>query len=87
MARRPKQKWCIAGINASEESRKLSFSLPAMEGTNFSMINYNRKGESEKKAIKRKNGTFEVTLQLKGGFVIAKTALNAILNISKNTNN
>jgi hypothetical protein len=70
LARRHKQQWYIAGINASEEPRKLSFSLPEMEGTNFSIINDNKKGNSEKKNIKRNNGTFVVTLQSQGGFVI-----------------
>jgi hypothetical protein len=70
LARRHKQQWYIAGVNASEEPRKLSFSLPEMEGTNFSIINDNRRGKSEKKNIKRKNGTFQVTLQPQGGFVI-----------------
>jgi len=51
-------KWYIAGINASEKPRKISFSLPQMEGSNFSIINDYRKVISEKKGIKRKNGLF-----------------------------
>lgn len=70
LARRHNDQWYIAGINASEKPRKLSFSLPQLEGTNFSIINDTRKGKSEKRAIKRKNGKFEVTIQPQGGFVI-----------------
>jgi len=70
IARRHNQQWYIAGINASEKPRKLSLSLPEMQGSNFSVINDNRKGISEKKEIKPKKGFFEVTLQPQGGFVI-----------------
>lgn len=70
LARRHKQQWYIAGINASEKPRKISFTLPEMEGSNFKMINDSGKGRSESKAIKKRNGKFEVTIQPRGGFVI-----------------
>ncbi|GHA25603.1 alpha-glucosidase [Salinimicrobium marinum] len=70
IARRHKEHWYIAGINASEKPRKLSFSLPQMEGTDFRIINDTGKGKFDKKGINRKNGKFEVTIQPQGGFVI-----------------
>lgn len=70
IARRHKEQWYIAGINASEEPRKVSFSLSEMEGKKFSIINDFGKGKSEKKEIKPKKGKFEVTIQPQGGFVI-----------------
>ncbi|MDT0646041.1 glycoside hydrolase family 97 catalytic domain-containing protein [Zunongwangia sp. F260] len=70
LARRHEEQWYIAGINASEEPKKVSFFLPELGGTNFSIINDFRKGKSEKKEIKPKNGKFEVTMQPQGGFVI-----------------
>ncbi len=70
IARRQNDQWYIAGINASEKPRKISFSLPELEGSNLSIINDNKKGISEKKEIKRKNGIFQVTIQPQGGFVI-----------------
>src|SRR5690606_20207033 len=70
LARRHKKKWYIAGINASEKSRKISFSLPEMEASNFQIIDDSGKGRSEKREIKRRNGKFEVTIRPQGGFVI-----------------
>ncbi len=70
IARRHKEQWYIAGINASKEAKKVSFSLPELEGNKFSIINDSRKGKSEKKEINRKNEKFEVTIQPQGGFVI-----------------
>jgi len=45
------------------------FFLAPNGGSNFSIFNDNRKGISEKKEIKRKNGLLEVTLQPQGGLV------------------
>lgn len=73
VARRHGEQWYIAGISALEEPKKLSFSLPELEDSSFSIINDTRKGKSEKKNIKQKNGKFEVTLQPQGGFVIRNT--------------
>ncbi|MDT0688785.1 glycoside hydrolase family 97 catalytic domain-containing protein [Salegentibacter sp. F188] len=70
IARRHKEQWYVAGINASKEAKKVSFSLPELEGNKFGIINDNRKGKSEKKEIKSKKGKFEVTIQPQGGFII-----------------
>lgn len=70
LARRHKDQWYIAGINASKEAKEISFSLPELQGNSFHIINDSGKGKSEKKEIKRKNGKFEVTIQPQGGFVI-----------------
>ncbi|MDT0685019.1 glycoside hydrolase family 97 protein [Autumnicola psychrophila] len=69
IARRHEEQWYIAGINASKEPKKVSFSLPELEGNKF-IINDSKEGLTEKKEIKRKRGEFEVTMQPQGGFVI-----------------
>jgi hypothetical protein len=70
IARRHKDQWYIAGINASKEAKKVSFSLPELKGNTFSIINDSKKGKTEKKEIKQNRGKFEVTIQPQGGFVI-----------------
>ncbi|UJH93031.1 glycoside hydrolase family 97 C-terminal domain-containing protein [Antarcticibacterium sp. 1MA-6-2] len=51
IARRHGEEWYIAGINASEEPRKINFSLPQLQGSNFNIINDTGKGRSEKKKL------------------------------------
>jgi hypothetical protein len=70
LARRHDNEWYVAGINASENLKKIIFSIPEMIGEQFTLINDNKWGESKIKAIKPKNGTFEVLIQPQGGFVI-----------------
>ena len=70
IARRHQQQWYIAGINATEEAKKVSISMAELQGTNFSIINDNKNGESVKEEIERVGGKFEVTIQPQGGFVI-----------------
>lgn len=70
IARRHGDQWYIAGINASKEAKKVSFSLPELKGNTFSIINDSKKGKTEKKEIKQKREKFEVTIQPQGGFVI-----------------
>lgn len=69
LARRHGDQWFIAGINALDTPKTLRFTLPQMDGENFTIIK-DKKNSSEKKQTRRKNGTFEVTIQPEGGFVI-----------------
>lgn len=70
IARRHKQQWYIARINATEEPKRVSISLVELQGSNFSIIKDKRNGESVKEEIKRVEGKFEVIIQPQGGFVI-----------------
>ena len=70
IARKHKDRWYIAGINAMKEPKTLRFSLPQVAGKKLSIINDSEKGETLKTAIKDKNGIFEVIMQPQGGFVI-----------------
>lgn len=71
LARRHKDKWYIAGVNAKKESMKIKIDISMLKTKNLNMINDDINKNPTIKNIKLdKNGLYEVTIQSNGGFVI-----------------
>lgn len=71
IARRNGEQWYIAGVNAQEEAVKLKLNLPMMAGMKVNLYNDDKKRETYLKELNIKsNGTIEITIQPKGGFVL-----------------
>lgn len=71
IARRNGDNWYIAGVNAMEEAIELQLDLPMLKGEKVNIYNDNNKKEPTliNHTIK-KDGSYKVTIQPNGGFVI-----------------
>ena len=71
IARRNGDNWYIAGVNAMEEAIELELDLPMLKGEKVNIYNDNNKKEPTliNQTIK-KDGSYKVTIQPNGGFVI-----------------
>lgn len=73
LARRHKEKWYVAGVNAEDKAKKLKLSLPMFAGKTVTIYNDNKDRETYMEKIKvSRNGTLQLTIQSKGGFVLAQ---------------
>jgi len=71
LARRSKEKWYIAGINAGKEARKIKINFPALSSHNVQL--YSDKSDRRAEIIKTgfdKRGNITVEIQPEGGIVI-----------------
>ena len=73
IARRDKQNWYIAGVNAKEKAVELKLMLPMFAGQSVTIINDKESKETYKDYIKvSANGEALITIQPNGGFVLTK---------------
>ncbi|MDR1502853.1 MAG: glycoside hydrolase family 97 protein, partial [Prevotella sp.] len=73
IARRHGDQWYIAGVNAEKEPLNLKLELPMYAAMKARLISDDKKQEIIQKEVNiNKNGTLEVTLQPRGGFVLSK---------------
>jgi len=73
IARRHQNQWCVAGVNAEENAKKLQLHLPMLAGKTLTMYNDSKVGKTYMKDIKiPKNGMLKIEVQSKGGFVLAQ---------------
>lgn len=71
IARRHKNQWYVAGINAEKTVKKLKISLPMLAGKTLKFINDDAQGNSAEKKVKvNAKGDFNVEVQPNGGFVL-----------------
>src|SRR5690606_1409019 len=71
IARRHKNKWYIAGVNAEEQTKTLTLQLPLTSNGKYTIINDDSDGNTFIKPITvGKNGQVKIEIQPKGGFVI-----------------
>jgi Glycoside hydrolase 97. len=71
IARRHKNKWYIAGVNAEEQTKTLTLQLPLTPNGKYTIINDDRDGNTFIKPLTvGKNGQVKIEIQPKGGFVI-----------------
>lgn len=71
IARRHKEHWYLAGINAKKESVQLKIDISMLKNKSLKIINDDMNKNPTIKDIKPdKNGLYEVTIQPNGGFVI-----------------
>ncbi|MBN2649889.1 MAG: glycoside hydrolase family 97 catalytic domain-containing protein [Prolixibacteraceae bacterium] len=73
LARRNGENWYVAGINAENEAKKLTLSLPMLAGQKVTIYNDKKDGTPYVETISVSNdGKVDVTIQHNGGFVIKK---------------
>lgn len=71
IARKSADSWYVAGINAEDNTQKLTLKLPMLAGKTVTIINDDAKGVTSEKTVSiNKNGDFKIEIQSKGGFVI-----------------
>lgn len=71
IARRHKEQWYLAGVNAKKESVQLKIDISMLKNKSLKIINDDMNKNPTIKDIKPdKNGLYEVTIQPNGGFVI-----------------
>lgn len=71
IARRHKEHWYLAGVNAKKESVQLKIDISMLKNKSLKIINDDMNKNPTIKDIKPdKNGLYEVTIQPNGGFVI-----------------
>lgn len=71
LARRHKEQWYVAGVNAKKESVQLKIVISMLKNKSLKIINDDMNKNLTIKDIKPdKNGLYEVTIQPNGGFVI-----------------
>ncbi len=72
IARRHADKWYVVGVNAEDKAIKLKLDLPMFANQKVRLYGDDNKLESFLKEVQvKKNGVLEVTIQPKGGVVIA----------------
>ncbi len=72
IGRRHADKWYVVGVNAEDKAMKLKLDLPMFANQKVRLYGDDNKLESFLKEVQvKKNGTVEVTIQPKGGVVIA----------------
>ncbi|SFW54207.1 Glycosyl-hydrolase 97 C-terminal, oligomerisation [Sinomicrobium oceani] len=72
IARRHDKKWYVAGVNAEDKAKKLTLNLPMLAGKKVTLYNDSKNRETYRKEVKvSEKGELQVTVQSKGGFVIA----------------
>lgn len=73
LARRNGENWYVAGINAENEAKKLTLSLPMLAGQKVTMYNDKKDGTPYVETISvSKDGKVDVTIQHNGGFVLKR---------------
>lgn len=70
IARRHKNTWYVAGVNASNEALKLKLDLPMFAGKTVKLINDDKLKNSLQNNATLKTSALELVIQPKGGFVI-----------------
>ncbi|MBD1428107.1 glycoside hydrolase family 97 protein [Sphingobacterium litopenaei] len=71
LARRHKEKWYIAGVNAKKEVIKLKVNASMLKSKTLKLITDDQNNSPKHQDIKiDKNGQFEISIQPNGGFVI-----------------
>ncbi|MFA9191411.1 glycoside hydrolase family 97 catalytic domain-containing protein [Flavobacterium sp. FZUC8N2.13] len=71
LARRQKQKWYVAGVNAEKTAKVLKLKLPMLAGQTITMYNDKADKETYTSNLKvSKNGQLSITIQPNGGFVL-----------------
>lgn len=71
IARRHKNQWYVAGVNAQKEPLRLTIKLPMLAGKKAQLCNDDdSKGTYQKEVEIKQNGDLTVELQSNGGFVI-----------------
>lgn len=73
IARRNGNNWYVAGVNAYPEPLILTLQIPMFTGENVRLYGDNENGQPFSKDAKiSKTGEFKVTIQPRGGFILAK---------------
>lgn len=71
LARRHRDKWYIAGINAGAKEKEIEITLPMLSGKPMQLINDTKQLESQQKTVPLKKGkTIKLTLQPNGGALL-----------------
>lgn len=71
LARRYKDKWYVAGINAEKETMKLKVTLPMFEGAQISLYSDKKDRSPQLESVKiKKNGEITLTIQPDGAVIL-----------------
>jgi hypothetical protein len=71
IARRHRDKWYVAGVNAEKKPKKLKLNLPMLADKKVELINDDQSGTTFIKQISiNEKGVYEIEIQPNGGFVL-----------------